>query len=188
MRNFAKSFKVRTSAALISAVCLASCVSATSFSSEADSAARKLLDDLGPQQTFARLGWQQNPDYKPAEDCFDAWYGEGQSALTGSEAQDCETHAKDLARLYDSYGTVVDPIVFKSRYYWSELERFNQVFPQLVMAWQADGGSEDDRSFLDHPVCAAPLQKDWTGSDYFYDGAEHPLCRLFKIDPDAATQ
>mgnify|MGYP000144406086 CR=1 FL=1 len=101
---------------------------------------------------------------------------------------DCEAHAEDLSRLYASYGTPVDPLVFKSDIYWAEWADFGLQFPALVAAWQANGGSEDDASFLDHPVCAEPLQTGWDGSDYFYDGAEHPLCRLYKIDPVAAAQ
>ncbi|WP_155838342.1 hypothetical protein [Hyphomonas beringensis] len=158
------------------------------FVARADEAARQLIEDLGAQQTFARLGWQQNPDYKPPQHCFDYWLQEGDQALQEAEIEDCEAHASDLSRLYDSYGTDAEPIVFKSRYYWDELETFGLQFPQLVTEWEAKGGSEDDPSFLDHPVCAKPLQEGWEGSDYFYDGAEHPLCRLYKIDPVAATQ
>ncbi|WP_084420294.1 hypothetical protein [Henriciella litoralis] len=185
--------------ARISALVMACCLSACGLSpvsqkaSEtagltADEAARALIEELGPQQTFARLGWQQNPDYKPAEPCFEYWNTPDTSALDAAEKRDCDAHAEDLSRLYASYGTDAAPLVFKSRYYWAEHEKFDLEFPSLVAAWQANGGSEDDPSFLDHPVCAGPLQTGWTGSDYFYDGAEHPLCRLFKLDPVAATQ
>jgi len=154
----------------------------------ADEAARQLIEDLGAQETFAHLGWQQNPDYKPPQHCFAYWLEEGGPALQDAEVEDCDAHASDLSRLYASYGTDAEPIVFKSRYYWDELETFGRQFPQRVAEWEAKGGSEDDPSFLGHPVCAEPLQQGWEGSDYFHDGAEHPLCRLFKIDPVAATQ
>jgi hypothetical protein len=163
-------------------------VSAASFSVRADDAARRLINELGAQQTFARLGWQQNPDYEPAEPCFDFWLGAGAPGLSDQDVSNCEAHASDLSGLYASYGTEVDPIVFKARYFWDERDRFDLVFPGLVEAWKAAGGNEDDPSFLDHPVCAEPLQTGWAGSDCFYDGSEHPLCRLFKLDPSAATQ
>ena len=162
--------------------------SAASFSARADDAARQLINKLGAQQTFARLGWQQNPDYEPAEPCFDFWWGAVGPSLSDQDVSDCEAHASELARLYASYGTEVDPIVFKSRYFWDERDLFDLIFPDLVEAWKDAGGNEDDPGFLDHPVCAEPLQTGWAGSDYFYDGSEHPLCRLFKLDPAAATQ
>ena len=177
------------------ACCLSSCGLSPAAQNEGvtagssfDGAARALIAELRAQQTFARLGWQQNPDYKPAEACFDYWTAPGTSALDAAEKRDCDAHAEDLSRLYASYGTEAAPAVFKSTYYWAEHEKFGLEFPGLVAAWEANGGSEDDPSFLDHPVCAGPLQSGWTGSDYFYDGAEHPLCRLFKLDPAAATQ
>ena len=153
-----------------------------------DDAARQLINKLGAQQTFARLGWQQNPDYEPAEPCFDFWWGAVGPSLSDQDVSDCEAHASELARLYASYGTEVDPIVFKSRYFWDERDLFDLIFPDLVEAWKDAGGNEDDPGFLDHPVCAEPLQTGWAGSDYFYDGSEHPLCRLFKLAPAAATQ
>ncbi|GGB76400.1 hypothetical protein GCM10011503_26460 [Henriciella pelagia] len=152
-----------------------------------DAAARALIGELGPQEAFARLGWQQNPDYKPPERCFELWERADASG-EGPSLANCEGHVADLARLYASYGDEAHPAVFRSRYYWAEHEAYGRVFPQLVADWEAAGGSEDDASWLDHPVCAEPLQEGWTGSEYFYDGAEHPLCRLYKLDPVAATQ
>lgn len=172
----------------VSAAPASGTASAASFSARADEAARQIMNELGAQQAFARLGWQQNPDYQPAEQCFDFWLGAGGQGLSDQDVSNCEAHASDLSRLYASYGTEVDPMVFKSRYFWDERDRFDLVFPDLVEAWKAAGGSEDDPGFLDHPVCAEPLQTGWTGSDYFYDGSEHPLCRLFKLDPIAAMQ
>lgn len=173
--------------ALIAAVCLTACAAAPAAADQnaADRAARNLIEQLGAQQAFAMLGWQQNGDYKPAEACFEAWED---TDFTAPDQPDCDAHAEDLARLYASYGAVVDPVVFKSDHYWGAWEDFSLAFPGLVADWEAAGGSEDDASFLDHPVCAAPLQQGWEGSAYFYDGAEHPLCRLYKIDPVAAAQ
>lgn len=149
----------------------------------ADQAARELIDQLGPQQTFARLGWQQNPDYQPPSTCFDYWSGPAEQVISETEINDCEAHARDLSRLFASYGTEAEALVFKSEYFWAQSDDFNiNVFPQLVDAWKAAGGSEDDASFLKHPVCAEPLQEGWTGSDYFYDGREHPLCGFYKIE------
>lgn len=155
----------------------------SSFSDGADEAAKQLIEALGPQQAFARLGWQQNADYKPTEACFDLWADNSGEDLSAEQVNNCEAHAADLSRLYASYGTVVDPLAFKSTYFWDEVWNFNlQVFPQLVDAWKAAGGKEEDASFLRHPVCAEPLQEGWTGSDYLYDGSEHPLCRLYKVE------
>lgn len=175
---------------LISAVWLAACATSPAApapaTSAADRAASDLIARLGPQQTFAMLGWQQNADYKPADACFEAWAAAPD--FTAPDLPDCDAHAEDLARLYASYGAVVDPVVFRSQAYWAAWEAFGLAFPGLVADWEAAGGSEDDAGFLDHPVCAAPLQTGWEGSAYFYDGAEHPLCRLYKIDPVAAAQ
>ncbi|MEZ5986118.1 MAG: lysozyme inhibitor LprI family protein [Hyphomonas sp.] len=156
---------------------------ASSFDPDADEAAKQLIEALGPQQTFARLGWQQNADYKPAEECFELWADKAGSDLSEDQISGCEAHAADLSRLYASYGTVADPLVFKSSYFWAESDAFNiNTFPQLVAEWEASSGNEEDASFLKHPVCAGPLQEGWTGSDFFYDGSEHPLCRLYKIE------
>ena len=173
---------------LIAAVCLTACAAspAAADQSAADMAARDLIERLGAQQAFAMLGWQQNGDYKPAEACFEAWAAAAD--FTAPNLPDCDAHAEDLARLYASYGVVVDPVVFKSDAYWAAWEDFSLAFPSLVADWEAAGGSEEDASFLAHPVCAAPLQQGWESSAYFYDGAEHPLCRLYKIDPVAAAQ
>lgn len=151
--------------------------------SNADAAAKALIDELGRQQAFARLGWQQNADYKPSADCFDHWTNENAEALSSSDVRNCETHASDLSRLYASYGTNAPPIIFKSQIFWAEVDAFNiNIFPRLVDEWQSAGGSEDDKSFLEHPVCAEPLQAEWDGSEFFYDGAEHPLCRFYKME------
>ncbi|HIG22732.1 hypothetical protein [Henriciella sp.] len=173
---------------LIAALCLTACAASPAAADQnaADRAARDLIERLGAQQTFAMLGWQQNADYKPAEACFEAWAAAAD--VTAPDLPDCDAHAEDLARLYASYGTEVDPVVFKSDAYWTAWEDFSLAFPGLVADWEAAGGSEEDASFLDHPVCAAPLQRGWEGSAYFYDGAEHPLCQLYKIDPVAAAQ
>ncbi|RIJ23637.1 hypothetical protein D1224_05085 [Henriciella barbarensis] len=170
------------------AVWLAACATSPTApaASAAEKAARDLVARLGAQQAFAMLGWQQNADYKPSEACFEAW--RATPVLTAPERPDCDAHAEDLARLYASYGQAVEPVVFKSQAYWAAWEAFSLTYPGLVADWEAAGGSEDDASFLTHPVCAAPLQTGWDGSAYFYDGAEHPLCRLYKIDPVAAAQ
>ena len=170
----------------LAACFLAACTSAPTpadFRQKADDAARQLIAALGPQQTFARLGWQQNADYQPAEACFDNWHGRGETALDDSQIADCEAHVDDLVRLFASYGTQVDPIVFKSDWFWAESSAYaTSVFPRLVKEWERAGGSEDDASFLKHPNCAEPLQQGWTGSDYFHDGSEHGLCRLYKLE------
>ncbi|MCZ4297506.1 hypothetical protein [Henriciella marina] len=173
---------------LITAFWLAACATspAAPAASAADRAARDLIERLGAQQAFAMLGWQQNADYKPADACFEAWAAAADFTALG--LPDCDAHAEDLARLYASYGTEVQPVVFRSQAYWAAWEDFSLAFPGLVADWEVAGGSEEDASFLDHPVCAAPLQQGWEGSAYFYDGAEHPLCRLYKIDPVAAAQ
>lgn len=152
-----------------------------------DSAARDLLETYGHQETYAMLGWQANPDYEPMARCFEYWYGatnqdDNQPDPYVPDVEDCEQHVKDLSRLYASYGVEAKPAVFKSRYYWAQKKDFYPVWLKLVETWEADGGSEDDESFLNHPVCAKPLQEGWTGSEYFYDGAEHPLCRLYKLE------
>lgn len=156
--------------------------SLSDFGTRADTAASQLISTLGPQQTFARLGWQQNQDYQPAGHCFEFWYRTTKTSLDAAQISDCETHANDLARLYASYNTEVDPVVFKSRLYWSAKKEFYQKFLQLVQNWQAAGGSKENASFLKHPVCAVPLQRNWQGSDFFFSGHEHPLCRLYKLE------
>ena len=173
---------------LIATLCLTACAASPAAADQnaADRAARDLIEQLGAQQAFAMLGWQQNADYKPAEACFEAWAAAAD--FTAPDLPDCDAHAEDLARLYASYGTEVDPAVFKSGAYWAAWEDFSLAYPALVADWEAAGSSEEDASFLDHPVCAGPLQQGWEGSAYFYDGAEHPLCRLYKIDPVAAAQ
>lgn len=148
--------------------------------SDADGAAKLLINKLGTQQTFAMLGWQVNPDYKPADHCFEYW--QGTKALPASAVRHCEQHAQDLSRLYASYSVDAPPIVFKSEYYWAQKREFDRAWPELVKAWKADGGSQDDTSYLKHPGCAKPLQQGWTGSEYFYDGREHPICRAHKIE------
>ncbi|MGB7298406.1 MAG: hypothetical protein WBD34_03735 [Burkholderiaceae bacterium] len=147
---------------------------------DAEQAACKLIRTLGAQQTFAMLGWQQNPDYKPAHHCFLYWHDA--NALNAQQTMDCEHHVKDLSRLYASYGVDAPPIVFKSAYYWDQKARFDQLWPGLVEDWKSSGGSEEDASYLQHPGCAKPLQKGWTGSEYFYDGAENPICRAHKLE------
>ena len=158
------------------------------FLAKADAAERQLIEDLGPQQTFLRAGWPQNQNYQPPQDCFGYWLEEGDQAPQESEVGVCAAQASGLSRFYDSHGTDAEPIIFKSRYYWAWLNSFQVEFPRLVEAWKDIGGCQDDPSFLYHPVCAEPLQEGWEGSDYFYDGAEHPLCKLFKIDQAGATQ
>ncbi len=153
-----------------------------------DASAQVLIEALGPQQTFARLGWQVEPDYKPAEHCFNHWHERADAQISESEITDCDLHAQDLSRLYASYGTDAPPSNFKSEYYWQAYNAYSLDYPGLVEHWISMGGSEDDASFLDHPVCADTLQQGWAGSDYFWDGAEHPLCRLYKVEAIEAAK
>lgn len=147
-----------------------------------DAAARDLINSLGQQQTSAMLGWQVEPDYWPMQHCFDHWYGTGEISPSAEQIADCEVHVKDLSRLYASYGVDAWPVIFKSNYYWDEQDKFGLAFPHLVEDWKAAGGTKDDESFLKHPNCAEPLQEGWTGSDFFYDGQEHPTCQSLKIE------
>lgn len=149
----------------------------------ADGAARQLLAEIGPQEALALLGWQQNSDYQPAEEFFDYWRDESDITVSREKIDACEEHAVDLLRLYASYGTVAGPLVFKSAFFWAQSRAFTiSVFPKAVEAWRSAGGSEDNASFLRHPVCATSLQQGWAGSEHFYDGNEHPLCRPYKIE------
>ena len=120
--------------------------------SGAERAARQLIKTLGPQQTFAMLGWQQNPDYKPAQHCFVHW--QDAKELNAQQTLDCEQHVKDLSRLYASYGVDAPPVVFKSAFYWDQKTRFDQLWPGLVKDWKVAGGREEDASYLQHPGCA----------------------------------
>ncbi len=146
----------------------------------AEQAARQLIRTLGAQQTFAMLGWQQNPDYKPTQHCFLYWHDA--YTLSTQQSMDCEHHVRDLSRLYASYGVDALPIVFKSAYYWDQKARFDQLWPGLVNDWKSTGGRKEDASYLQHPGCAKPLQQGWTGSEYFYDGSENPICRAHKLE------
>jgi len=109
------------------------------FQSRSEKAAQDLIKSLGPQQTFARLGWQVEPDYKPLDHCFEHWYGAGPETLTTEQVANCELHTEDLSRLYASYGTDAPPIIFKSKYYWAELEKYHLAYPKLVEEWEAAG-------------------------------------------------
>lgn len=153
---------------------------AASRKAQAEHAAHQLLDSLGAQQAFAMLGWQQNPDYMPPRHCFEHWHHD--NALGPRALRDCEQHVKDLSRLYASYGVNAPAIIFKSAHYWDQKAEFDLVWPALVEKWKAAGGRQDNASYLDHPGCAKPLQQGWTGSDFFYDGREHPICRAHKIE------
>ncbi len=126
------------------------------------------------------LGWQVNPDYKPGAQCFEHWH-QGKT-LDAGQIEHCESHTRDLSRLYASYGVDAAPIVFKSDYYWEQKAEFDQAWPELVRQWEAAGGQREDSSYLQHPGCAKPLQQGWTGSEYFYDGRENPICRAHKIE------
>lgn len=149
---------------------------------EFDTAARALIKTLDQQQTFAMLGWQANPAYQPLDHCFDYWHQAATTKLTSTEIEDCDGHIKDLSRLYASYGVEAVPALFKSEYYWDQRNIYLTGWESLVTAWEDAGGTEDDASYLSHPNCAVPLQKGWTGSDYFYDGAESPICKFYKIE------
>ena len=72
------------------------------------------LGTLGPQQTFAMLGWQQNPDYKPMPHYFDYWRGTNPTVLQEEQIKNCELHVKDLSRLYASYGVEAKPRIYRS--------------------------------------------------------------------------
>ena len=87
---------------LIAALCLIACAASPAAADQnaADRAARNLIEQLGAQQAFAMLGWQQNADYKPAETCFKAWAAAAD--FTAPDLPDCDAHAEDLARLYAS--------------------------------------------------------------------------------------
>lgn len=163
-------------------------MSAENAKSHAERAARQLLETLGPQQTFAMLGWQVNPDYMPMQHCFDYWHDVNESELQPQDIEHCEQHVKDLSRLYASYGIDVQPVAFKSKYYWDQKTQFDLVWPELVDHWKAAGGSKEDASYLKHPGCATPLQQGWTGSDFFYDGRENPICRAHKIELIESSQ
>lgn len=146
----------------------------------AEYTARQLIKSLGQQQTFAMLGWQVEPDYVPMQHCFDHWHFA--KAANKNDIENCEQHVKDLSRLYASYGVDAPPVLFKSEFYWDQKNQFDLAWPKLVDKWKTEGGSEEDISYLKHPVCAEPLQKGWTGSDFFYDGNEHPICRAHKLE------
>lgn len=152
------------------------------FRTTSENAARSFIETLGPQQSYAMLGWQVGPDYKPMQHCFDHWYDQGEIVINNQQIKDCDLHAQDLSRLYASYSVEVDPIVFKSKYYWTRKTEFDQAWPKLVEAWKASGGTKDDASYLNHPGCVIPLQTGWTGSDYFYSGDENPICRAHKVE------
>lgn len=139
-----------------------------------------MIKSLGQQQTFAMLGWQIEPDYMPMQHCFD--YLHNAMELVIKDIVNCEQHVKDLSRLYASYGVIAQPILFKSEYYWDQKSQFDNVWPILVDKWKAAGGTKMDSSYLKHPGCVEPLQRGWTGSDYFYDGSENPICRAHKIE------
>ncbi len=157
-------------------------MSAENLKTYSETMAKDLIETFGQQQTFAMLGWQQEPDYKPMQYCFDYWHGSGEEALTVKQINDCELHVKDLSRLYESYGADAKPVLFKSYYYWDQLKKYHAIWPSLVAAWKAAGGRKEDTSYLKHPVCAEPLQKGWTGSIFFYDGLESPICRTHKVE------
>lgn len=163
-------------------------MSADDLKVHSESMVRNLIETFGQQQTFAMLGWQQGPDYKPMQHCFNHWHGTGELALTVKQVDDCELHVKDLSRLYASYGADAKPVLFKSYYYWEQLKKYHSVWPGLVEAWKAAGGKKGDASYLKHPVCAEPLQKGWTGSDFFYDGQESPICSTYKIEAIEALE
>ena len=163
-------------------------MSTDNIRAHSESVARDLIETFGRQQTFAMLGWQQEPDYKPMQRCFDYWRGSGKVALQVKQIDDCELHVKNLSRLYASYGADAKPILFKSDYYWDQLKKYHSVWPGLVEAWKAAGGRKEGASYLKHPVCAAPLQKGWTGSIFFYDGQESPICRTHKVEAMEAIE
>jgi hypothetical protein len=155
-------------------------LSSEKFRRKSGDAARALIETLGPQQTFAMLGWQANPAYQPMEHCFAHW---SQAAVAkATDIENCEGHVSDLSRLYASYGVVAAPIIFKSVYYWDRRNAYLAGWNARVKAWEDAGGTEDDASYLKHPNCVEPLQTGWTGSDYLYDGSESPICRFYKIE------
>ena len=147
---------------------------------QSTASARALIENLGSQQVFAMLGWQANPAYQPLQQCFDHWYQSAVAAPT--DIENCDGHIKDLSRLYASYGVEALPVLFKSEYYWAQRNDYLSGWEDRVKEWVDAGGTKDDFSYLKHPNCAEPLQSGWTGSDYFYDGNESPICRFYKIE------
>lgn len=163
-------------------------MSADALKARSDAMTKALINAFGEQEAFAMLGWHQAPSYKPMEHCFRYWYDVEGTKLDAEKIQSCEEHVRELSRLYASYGVDAAPVIFKSEYYWDRRFENALTFTKRVKEWKAAGGTKEDASYLNHPVCAKPLQTGWTGSDYFYDGRESPICATFKLEAKEAKE